>query len=705
MASGYASVIETHQRLAEAALLRLQASVRDALARAGLSGPGALAEIGLLAPEELKEFYADLTGGEHMERYDEFQAALAACMVPAKRARLAFAAAPPEAVCLLAEERRSPPPPSPSPAAPPARPAAQPPRWPTRLRRDLALSANPEAVADAEEKHRRRWLDQFIEVLRATDLPASRLAVEALDPDAFLRRCAGGSRVGTLRIRVRTWQKVERWLAAAGVSCFPQGETGVTSFLSYLELRAQEPCARTVPSTLLTTLSFFENCGGLPPADRVSAHPVVLRTVKDIEVSLDSGKGHLRRKAAQFPVMVVIALELVVIDADHAAYKRAYAWVTLIRIWAALRFDDSVHVRPSELTWSEKTGLSFYIRRSKTTGPGKRISVLTAHVGPEAFLVCQHWLGTGFALFKELGGLPRDYLLPMPMSDLSGFKRAPVRYADELVLLKAMLGELRCPHVGAEGVWKLGDEKLLPPELASFWSAHSHRAVLTSWGACLRLSRDVMDNLGRWASTGSCEYVRTTRALIVGAQSQIAAAVRAGKSAATFDGEDDLIADILKYMYEHGVDAVRVNRALEDLCYFGKSHSPGEPAGLSTPPAAPAVEAARSDAETEVVSPTAREASGAPGDAAQEDDDADIEYDHIISITGRTQARCLHMADGCYRARGLTFVQYEVHSGAVDPRLYDSVCKSCWKCTALYKVPSITASSDETSSSSSSSSA
>jgi hypothetical protein len=105
------------------------------------------------------------------------------------------------------------------------------------------------------------------------------------------------------------------------------------------------------------------------------------------------------------------------------------------------------------------------------------------------------------------------------------------------------------------------------------------------------------------------------------------------------------------------------------------------------------------------VSPTAREASGSPGDAAQEDDDADIEYDHIISITGRTQARCLHMADGCYRARGLTFVQYEVHSGAVDPRLYDSVCKSCWKCTALYKVPSITASSDETSSSSSSSSA
>eukprot|EP00972_Heterocapsa_arctica_P018801 2780092-Heterocapsa_arctica.AAC.1 len=75
-----------------------------------------------------------------------------------------------------------------------------------------------------------------------------------------------------------------------------------------------------------------------------------------------------------------------------------------------------------------------------------------------------------------------------------------------------------------------------------------------------------MDNLGRWASTGSCEYVRTTRALVVSAQAQIAVAVRAAYySAAAFDGEHDLIADILKYMYEHGVDVERVNRALEDL--------------------------------------------------------------------------------------------------------------------------------------------
>ena len=74
--------------------------------------------------------------------------------------------------------------------------------------------------------------------------------------------------------------------------------------------------------------------------------------------------------------------------------------------------------------------------------------------------------------------------------------------------------------------------------------------------------------------------------------------------------------------------------------------------------------------------------------------------DHIISITGHSQSRCLHMADGCYQARGLTFVQYEVYAGIINPKLYDSVCKACWKSTALHGAPSGTESGGEVSSSS-----
>ena len=119
--------------------------------------------------------------------------------------------------------------------------------------------------------------------------------------------------------------------------------------------------------------------------------------------------------------------------------------------------------------------------------------------------------------------------------------------------------------------------------------------------------------------------------------------------------------------------------------------------------------AAGSDTEAEVERPVDRVASSSADRSTsvsvQVDGYQDIEYDRVISITGHSGVRCLHMADGCYRARGLTFVQYEVHSGYVDPKLYDSVCKTCWKSAAPGYAPSSAESDDEVSSSSSSSSA
>ena len=60
-------------------------------------------------------------------------------------------------------------------------------------------------------------------------------------------------------------------------------------------------------------------------------------------------------------------------------------------------------------------------------------------------------------------------------------------------------------------------------------------------------------------------------------------------------------------------------------------------------------------------------------------------FDYIVSITGRSRSRCLHMADGCYRARDFKFVQYEVYPGIVDAQLYDNVCMACWKGSSLHR--------------------
>ena len=80
-------------------------------------------------------------------------------------------------------------------------------------------------------------------------------------------------------------------------------------------------------------------------------------------------------------------------------------------------------------------------------------------------------------------------------------------------------------------------------------------------------------------------------------------------------------------------------------------------------------------------------------------------YDYVVSITGRTKRRCLHSAGGCYRARAMSFVQYETYSGHVEPSLYAAVCRVCWKGAAAdvlaLQAPQAEAGSDTSSSSSS----
>ena len=65
----------------------------------------------------------------------------------------------------------------------------------------------------------------------------------------------------------------------------------------------------------------------------------------------------------------------------------------------------------------------------------------------------------------------------MPGADLASFRKAPVGYADELVLLRIMLRELRAPALSEDGDWCQGTARLVPECLASFWSAHSHRSI------------------------------------------------------------------------------------------------------------------------------------------------------------------------------------------------------------------------------------
>ncbi len=129
----------------------------------------------------------------------------------------------------------------------------------------------------------------------------------------------------------------------------------------------------------------------------------------------------------------------------------------------------------------------------------------------------------------------------MPDATLQGFRATPVRYADELALSRALLVAL-CPPERVCGGWAPGLGQLLGPEAANFWTVHSDRAVLATWGACMGMPKSALDAFGRWAASGSDEYIRSTRNIVTKAQASIAAALRSGAGGPDLIGEGELLA-------------------------------------------------------------------------------------------------------------------------------------------------------------------
>ena len=174
---------------------------------------------------------------------------------------------------------------------------------------------------------------------------------------------------------------------------------------------------------------------------------------------------------------------------DHPPYKRAFVWYKLVRVWAGLRFDDALHVRPADMVLGPH-GLAFAIVSTKTTGPGKRVEVVHASFSPSAFIAESGWLECGFKVLASVARcIDRDYLLPLPDAGFQAARPVPAGYSDCASMSRALLLELNVPvaatAAGGARRWGASERRLLGPDAALFWTEHSDRSVLASWGACL----------------------------------------------------------------------------------------------------------------------------------------------------------------------------------------------------------------------------
>ena len=256
----------------------------------------------------------------------------------------------------------------------------------------LELSGNK--LLAREEKLLDMWAKKLRDELHASSAPVLEKLEGSLDPSRAAEMIAGRTRASTLKRYVVVYQRWRLWLQEAKLLS-PPGRP--IDLVDYLLVCRDEPCGRSVPETIMKAISWFEKIAEFRLEIRATEGRIAWAT-KDKIVEMLSEGAPLTKRAPRYPTWVLVKIERLVLDKEEIA---------CLRIWA-LRWSDIQAIKPEELRLEEGR-LS---RRTKTSGPTRRIKELPVCVSEVSFFEDQTWIKTGFDLIKEMAPFERDYLVP-----------------------------------------------------------------------------------------------------------------------------------------------------------------------------------------------------------------------------------------------------------------------------------------------------
>jgi hypothetical protein len=542
--------------------------------------------------------------------------------------------------------------------------------WPTRHKEHLSLAGGPTQRRHLETEERDRQLALLATALRESELPVVVLAASAADPEGLLRMTAGARRGTTIRNRVLQWRRMADWMRSA---CGRPWPSSVVVLIDYLCDVVEGGAPPSMPERIAAMISFFEKAGAVLGPDRLSSHPLWLSAVRDTAARL-AVDAPAPKKAAMFPAIFIVAMEAAVHDAHYPLFKRFIAWVRLLKIWAALRSDDTEGMVPQELRITD-AGLEGVLERSKTSGPGRRCRHLPFFVSHSAFLGHHGWLQRGYDLMKSSRlAYPRDYLVPLAGAEYDDVIHKMARYQDRALYGRALLVDLAPTSAPGTPIKFLAAW----PRAAGYWTEHSERNFLPTVAAALGFDKNQRDYIGRWKpGAQSDDYVRSSRQILDQLQGEVARRLRAEPN---FIDEQDIRAGLVRYLHRFEVAQETVDELVASI-----SQAPG-------------VQAPIASSSTYFNGGGDSESSDGFGDddhhnpmgvdtpvdvdlGQDSSEDHDTDHPYWLCHTRNRQHRCLHRVGGCRLSPGVhsTPLDFEYLSTMeVSTRVYDAKCKKCF---------------------------
>eukprot|EP00435_Cladocopium_sp_Y103_P022295 s1532_g5.t1 len=357
-------------------------------------------------------------------------------------------------------------------------------------------------------------------------------------------------------------------------------------------------------------------------------------------------------------------------------FVRGYAWYRLLKVWGAMRFHDTLGVDFSSIKVDEY-GLQCTLKRTKTTGPGKRVSLVKVFVGFDAWLMEKNWLSEGWKLWKAMAAenmtQNRDYFMQLPRKGLETAQNRMASYSAASSMSQALFKVLEVPGSG---------EHLLEAGSSTVWSEHSERVTLRTWAGAAGLPEDVCKRLGRWTPTVDQSYDRSVRMQVVAAQEFIADFLKRNMGRADPLDEEGVINEVCRKLRDRGLDRRVLEIQASKLTTFRATGAPPVRKGWSVGARVPV----GIEEEPQVMqrfSPEFISESEGEEDLFREADEPAENQTrmghYVVSVVGKSKTRTLHRVGDCFRQPGVHYRDFECFGDEVPgPSHYHRSCKSCF---------------------------
>ena len=469
----------------------------------------------------------------------------------------------------------------------------------------------------------------------------------------------------------------------------------MTSFIDYLYVREEEGMGASIPLAVSKAVGWFQQFAGIPEESRLMASVTVDLVVKELIKKLEARAAPIKR-APRWLMGFVGPLEEIVVTDTHPLNRRITAWLKLVKFWSALRFSDAANLKAEDVRVFDQK-LTAILRKTKTTGAGKRVRELPVYIDPGAYVLRQDWLTAGYELVKTTWREGNEFVFN------DGALGPGQTGMGQLKYFEASGASIEVFTVLTD--YKGG--RMIPEGWERFWSEHSERTTLPSALAALGVHKDERDLIGRWLPEGSNQYVRTYNAAVSRLQRRVAGVIRSGAAYEKFD-EGSVLEELKDWMVSHwdmerdiaekAVEAWKKGVRVFSRIKAGEEEASDAPTEINTPKSSDegshdsAVKAHME--EKKILERMGQEKEKKVRKFKNLDEERAGGYVVVYQRVGRGT---LHrLGEGaCWMAKKRSFVKSEVYQTCPEPEQNSTRCRLCWRDAAEDEEGSTSDSCDE----------